>query len=212
MKIKDANTQDLNKAIKIAAMTAGLHNPPQQELIDNLLLPFIVSSYPHMELSEFNNAFVVYARQELEFKEKPFDLLSPPFIGSIIKSYSKYSQDKRKILKSKENGKMKELKQADIDYGKESFNFIKDTVINEGNMPIISDWKGAYDYAVRSGLINPEPTKDKLDIDLITKSNKKEYQRAKLMKENYHHLSSGITESGVMVGFYKKRLTEYFEL
>lgn len=212
MKIKDANTQDLNKAIKIAAMTAGLHNPPQQELIDNLLLPFVVSSYPNMEISEFNNAFVVYARQELEFKEKPFDLLSPPFIGSIIKSYSKYSQDKRNVLKSKENGQKLQLKEADIDYGKESFNFIKDIFLNEGKEPIIADWGSAYKYALKIGLIEVEKGYIEQKLERIKKSNQDKAKRARLMKENYHHLIIGSTSNGSLNEFYKNEIIKYFEL
>lgn len=212
MKIKDASVEDLNKSIKIAAMTAGLHNPPQQELIDNLILPFIKSSYPNLELSEFNNAFIVYARQELDFKEKPFDLFSCPFIGSIISSYGKYTQNKRNVLKSKENGVKALLPEADIDYGKENFNFIKDVFLREGKEPMTADWGSAYKYAEKIGLIKNEEKYIEKELERIKNTNQDKAKRARIMKENYHHLIIGSTPHGALNEFYKNEIIKYFEM
>ncbi len=211
MKIKDAGNNQIGMEINYCSLMVGLHTEIDADTMAYVLIPFVRESYPNLDLEEIRNAFKSYAQQKLDFKEKPYNLISCAFIGSIMSSYSKYRVEQQRLHKSKENVQKALLEEPKVDYEKENFEFIKKIMIEEGVPPIIADWVGAYNYAIRENIINELDDKQSKLSQLKSKADR-DYKQAKIMKQNYHHLASGATDSGVMVEFCKQELIKHFTL
>lgn len=211
MKIIDCGNNQIEMEVNFCSMIVGIHTEVDADTMAYVIIPFIRDSYPNLEIEELRTAFKSYAQQKLDFKEKPYNLISCAFIGSIMSSYGKYKSEQQRLLKSKENAQKALLAEPKVDYEKENFEFIKKIMIEEGNPPIIADWVGAYKFAISNGIINEASNKESRLYELKNKADR-DYKQAKIMKQNYHHLASGATDSGVMVEFCKQELIKHFTL
>lgn len=116
-----------------------------------IILEFMQEFHKTLTLNDVSKAFGLYSAGYLDFNESHYQSLDNVFIGKVLKSYKEW--------KRKENAKPKlievekQLPEPKSD-PKRSFEFICKVWDDEGKLPRIANWKTAFEYAEKEGLIN----------------------------------------------------------
>ena len=153
-KIKESQDKELTFYILKSAVQVGI-NGSMDDLTMNLLVDFVKKYYGNLEISQYSEAFELYAAQKLDFKEKPYNNFSTAFVGLILNSYKEWLR--KANLKPKayiEPTHQLENKQDPIAEMEKAYKFIQRVYKESGEFPIIANWSDAFLYAQAKGLIN----------------------------------------------------------
>lgn len=139
----------MKKLLNICKTFAGIREDitDAEEMV---IVDLIQTEFNFLSPEEIGRAFKMNASGKYWEIIEAYQTFSPIYVGKILTAYKEW--------KRKENAKpkllepLKQLPEAKID-PKKSFDFIKNVWINEGKMPIIANWKIAFDYAENKGLI-----------------------------------------------------------
>jgi hypothetical protein len=153
-KIKESQDKELTFYILKSAVQVGI-NGSMDDLTMNLLVDFVKKYYGNLEISQYSEAFELYAAQKLDFKEKPYNNFSTAFVGLILNSYKEWLR--KANLKPKayiEPTHQLENNQDPIAEMEKAYKFIQRVYKESGEFPIIANWSDAYLYAEANGIIN----------------------------------------------------------
>lgn len=206
-KLRDLSDSGFHKLIMLSSKISGVSNEPTDKDI-SILIPILREQFGSLDYDFFASAFKNNAVGAYGEIIKPFyDNFSLAYIGQVIQAAKEHRRKSNIIPKPDES---KALPEPESD-PKRSFDFIKKVWDEEGKLPIIGNWKSAFEYAENEGIISLSD-EEKNDIKSQVESEvKSSIANARSKMEDYRKLEIDLRPMNVKIACRKRALKDYFE-